>query len=338
MERIKNVIKVLFIIITLVSCTSELETVRDTSLETVQDTLGDGNVSGSDGNVSGSDGNVSGSDGNVSGEKLKSIIKLTYNGDVLQWSQKMNFVNDELVKIKHKDGSYDLISYINGLLSEIEEFSAIDDLEWTTTYTYDNLNRLEVKKVAPSSTNSITDVSRQKNFSYDENQIQSISSWSDGGLHKNSILINAEKFIIEDKLYSSNDDLVGSFLFSYSDENLSKLTNKDHNGSIRFEIAYNYLNEMPSNYYNYKKYLFGNEWKNNVSLDKQFGLGQYDSFEISKNYVKDYYFNDFENNNSKTGTFEYEFDSAGTIIMQTENINYSNGNKFKIITKFEYEE
>jgi len=77
-----------------------------------------------------------------------------------------------------------------GLIARVLEFDSNNDLEWTTNYYYKNSDQLTQKKVIPSPNNTITDVSRQKDFVYNDYIIQSESSWSDGGFHKNRILLN----------------------------------------------------------------------------------------------------------------------------------------------------
>ena len=275
-------------------------------------------------------------------KNLVSITKDIYirNNTNIYASSKFNFDKNKLIDIQHLDGSYDKIDYEGNVISKILEFDANDNLEWTTTYTYDSFKRLTRKKVVPSPTNPDTDVSRQKDIVYDGSIIQSELLWSDNGLNKNTISINAESFITEDKFYGSNDILVSSFIFNYSNENLSKVIHKNSDGAVEFEVTYNYLDKIASGSYCYNKYLFGDEWKNNSSLNKQSGLGHSDSFEISKNYIKDISFSytgsalDY----FSTETFEYEFDTEDRIIKQTRNGNDSTGESSKVITTFEYEQ
>jgi len=277
----------------------------------------------------------------VSNDKnLISITKDVYirNNTNIYASSKFNFNNNKLIDIQYLDGSYDLIDYEGNVISKILEFDANDNLEWTTTYTYDNSKRLTRKKVVPSTTNPNENVSRQKDIVYDGSVIQSVLAWSDNGLNKNTISINAENSITKDKFYGPNDMLVSSFIFNYSNENLSKVIHKDHEGTTEFEVTYNYLDKIASGSYCYKKYLFGDEWKNNSSFDKQSGLGHSDSFEISKNYIKDisFSYSGTTLNYSSTETFEYEFDAEDRIIKQTRNGNDSTGETSKVITTFEY--
>ena len=274
--------------------------------------------------------------------ELISITKDIYirNNTNIYASSKFNFDNNKLIDIQHLDGSYDKIDYEGNVIFEILEFDANDNLEWTTTYTYDSSKRLTRKKVVPSLTNPNEDVSRQKDIVYGGSEIQSEISWSDNGLSKNTISINPENFITEDKSYGANDMLTSSFIFNYSNENLSKVIHKDHEGTTEFEVTYTYLDKIASGSYCYKKYLFGDEWKNNSSFDKQSGLGHSDSYEISKNYIKDISFSYVGPalNFSSTETFEYEFDAEDRIIKQTRNGSDSTGETFIAITTFEYQQ
>lgn len=272
-------------------------------------------------------------------QSLISITKDYYigNNDNIYLSEKLNFNNNKLINIQYSDGSYDEIDYEGNLISKISEFDINDNLEWTTTFTYDIFNRLIVKKVVPSASNPVTNVSRQKDIAYNGNIINTTLSWSDNGLQKNTISINAENLMTEDILYDPNDAVVSSYIFIYNNENLSKLINKDQDGDTFFEITYNYLNKIASDSYCYNKYMFGNEWKNNSSLNKQGGLGHVDSFEISKNYIKDYSYSNSALNITRTASFDYEFDAGDNIIKQTRIVNESNGASYKTITTFQYE-
>jgi|GEM_PF-7031427 len=270
-------------------------------------------------------------------QNLVSVTKDYYTNNSQTASTKFNFYNDKLINIQYSDNSYDDIYYEAGLISRILEFNANNEWIWTTVYTYDSSNRLTRKNVIPSPNNPITDVSRQKQILYNGNLIQSENSWSDGGFHKNTITLNSEDFIIEDNQFSINNELVAQRNFEYVDNNLSRQTIKDRNGNLTYEETYNYTDKSGSEPYNYSKYLFGSQWKNNSSLNKQFGLGQITPYEVSGNYISDYYTRSLSTNTSKTGTFNYKFNSNKNIIKQTENINLSTGEVYKIITTYEYQ-
>jgi hypothetical protein len=270
-------------------------------------------------------------------KSLISITKDYYTNNSLTSTTKFNFYSDKLVNIQYSDNSYDDIYYEGDLISRILEFDANNNWEWTTTYTYNSSDELIQKKVIPSPNNTITDVSRQKDFVYSENSIQSESSWSDGGFHTNTISLNSENFITEDKQFSVDNELVNQRFFEYVNSNLTNQTIKDPDDTITYEETYNYLDKISSKEYRYSEYLFGSRWKNNSSLNKQFGLGQITPYEISENYISDYYTYNFILDTSVTGTFSYEFDSNDYIIKQTENINRSTGQMDKVITTYEYE-
>ena len=148
-------------------------------------------------------------------QSLISITKDYYTNNNLTFSTKFNFYYERLINIQYSDNSYDDIYYDGDLISRVLEFDSNNDWEWTTTYTYNSSNKLTQKKVIPSPNNTITDVSRQKNYVYNENLVQSESSWSDGGLHKNLILLNNEKLITEDKLLNSENTIVLTHMFEY---------------------------------------------------------------------------------------------------------------------------
>ena len=270
-------------------------------------------------------------------KNLVSITKDYYTDNTPTSTTKFNFYYDKLINIQYSDGSYDDIYYERDLISRILEFDAYNNLEWTITYSYNSSKELIQKQTIPSPDNTMTDVSRQKNVTYNGNIIQSENSWSDGGFHKNTISLNSENSIIEDKQYTFDDQLVNQRRFEYVNNNLTKQTINDSNNTITLEETYNYLNKTSSKEYRYSQYLFGSEWKNNSSLNKQFGLGQSSPYEVSENYISDYYTYHFILNTSVTGTFSYEFDANDYIIKQTENITWSTGQRYKTITTYQYE-
>jgi hypothetical protein len=126
-------------------------------------------------------------------------------------------------------------------------------------------------------------------------------------------------------------------LFEYLNNNLSKQTIKDRDDNITYEETYNYLDKTRSKEHRYSAYLFGSQWKNNSALNKQFGLGQIAPYEISESFVSDYYTYNFILNTSVTGTFNYDFDSNDYLIKETENINWSTGQTYKVITTYDYD-
>ncbi|WP_062059322.1 hypothetical protein [Aquimarina longa] len=273
----------------------------------------------------------------ITTQNLISRSEEYYKNNSLIFSLKFNFQYGKLISIRDSDDRYNKILYEGDLISKILEFDTNGNLEWTTTFTYNNSDELIQKKVIPSPNNSMTDVSRQKNFTYEENIIQSESSWSDGGFHKNTISLNNNNYIIEDKMFNLDNELLIQRLFKYVNNNLTNQTIKNSKNKITYEGTYNYLNKQSTKEYRYNEYLFGDNWKNNSSLNKQFGLGQIKPYEISKNYISDYYTHNLISNTSRTGTFSYEFDSNDYITKQTENITWSTGEIYKIITTYRYE-
>jgi len=270
-------------------------------------------------------------------QSLISITKDYYTNNNLTFSAKFNFYSERLINIQYSDNSYDDIYYEGDLISKILEFDANNDWEWTTTYTYNSSNKLIQKKVTPSPNNTITDVSRQKDFVYNGNLIQSESSWSDGGLHKNMIILNNEKLITEDKILNSENTIVLTHMFEYINESLSKVIRKDSNENITAEVTFEYIEKVTSDIYNYDKYLFGKEWKNNSYLNNHHTLiTESDSYKVHKNYISNYNYSDFLTNTTITSTFNYEFDTSDNIIKQTQNV-MSNGETYKVITTYEYE-
>ena len=266
-------------------------------------------------------------------KSLTSITKEYYsrNNETPYLTEKLNFNNNKLISIEYSDGSYDEMEYTENLLTKISEFDLDSNLEWITTYSYDSAKRLISKQVVPY--NAGTDVSRKKDIIYEGNEIKTTLAWSDDGLQKNIIVTNENNLMIEDKLYNPNDVLMSSYIFNYDNGNLSKVTNVKQDGSTFFEITYTYLDKKVTDQYLYTKYLFGNEWKNNSSLNKQNGLGHSDSFEISERYIQGY---SMSGDISETVSFDYEFDAEDNILKQIRNLIDVNGVSYKTISSYQY--
>ncbi len=269
--------------------------------------------------------------------KLVSITKRYYQGNNNFHTEKYNFFNERLINIQYSDDSYDDIYYEGDVISRILEFNSNNEWEWTITYAYDNEGRLINKKVIPSPFNTITDVSRQKNFEYAGNLIRSENSWSDGGFQRNALTINNENLIVEDQFLTDDGNLVQRYLSEYTNGNMTGLTLRNRDDIVTEESSYTYMDKAVTRPYQMNSYLFGNEWKNNKILSYQFGLSQSESYKFSDNYIERYSSNNFVTNISITGTFSYKFDSNDDIIEQEYTKSISTGDTFKTITTFEYE-
>jgi hypothetical protein len=270
-------------------------------------------------------------------QNLASITKQFYTNNSLTSYIRYNLSYNKLVNIQYSDNSYDDIYYEGDLVSKILEFDITNNWEWATTYTYDSFNRLTQKKVVPNPNNTIIDVSRQKDVVYDGNIIHSENSWSDGGFHKNTIVLNSENLMIEDQQFNAANEVISRRFFEYVNNNLSKQTIKTLDDVVIMEESFVYLDKVKSESSVLNTYLFGIQWKNNSSLNNQFGLGQITPFDVSENYISEYHINFLLNNTSKSGTFTYEFDANEHIIKQTEHINWSTGELYKVITIYEYD-
>ena len=271
---------------------------------------------------------------------ISNLIAITsdyYQDDYLYFSETSNILDRKPVTITYSDKSYDSMFYAGEMVSKILEFDLNKNLEWTTLYDYDHFDRISLKKVIPGPNNPITDVSRQKSISYDESIIRSEMSWSDGGSHKNTIVLNDKSFMVEDRMEKTDNSIINRNIFEYVNGNLLKHVTKDHSGETIYEQTFEYLDKKASKPYQYNAFLFGKEWQNNSSLNRQFGLGQFKSYEISENYISQYNSYSSGTGISISRTFAYEFDSDERITKQTENISWSSGEKYTIITSYFYE-
>lgn len=269
-------------------------------------------------------------------KELVAITKSYYEGNTNFFTETYNFFNDRLINIQYSDNSYDDIYYEGDLISRILEFNANNEWEWTVTYVYDNQGRLIKKEVVPSPFNTITAISRQKTFDYNGEQIESENSWSDGGLSRNSLTVNNDNVIVEDRFVTEDGDVFRRYLYGYTNGNMTALTLKDANNNSTVESTYQYLDKAVTKPYQMGSLLFGNAWKNNQFLNYQFGLSENDSFEFSANYIESFSSQNFATNISTTGTFSYKFDSDHDIIEQVYIKSSSTGSTFRTITTYQY--
>ncbi|WP_452227958.1 hypothetical protein [Lacinutrix sp. MEBiC02404] len=271
---------------------------------------------------------------NSSGNLISIFKEYNING-TFSHSVNYSFEDNKLIKIEPSFGRNEELFYENDLLSTILKYDASNNLEWTHTFTYDNSNRLIQKNSIASSTNPVSN--QEKLISYPDNSnIQALFTLSSTQTTQENSTLNSENYIIETHLLTDEDDVIRTDYYEYTNQNLTEFEQTDHNGIIINELTYEYLDKIASDAYHYNKYLFGTEWKNNLALDTQFGLGL-ELYQISKNYISSYYRFDYLRNISRTVTFEYEFDSNDNIIEQVKNTVESNGDTYATITTYEYE-
>lgn len=227
---------------------------------------------------------------------------------------KTKFYDQKLINIQYKDGSYDDYQYSNNLVSRILEFDLNDKLLWTTTYTYDNNERIIKILIKPSSMNSIQ-VTREKIISYYPNQIICVCTWSDGGYYKYEFTLDTNGDIMSEKLFDINGNQhIETISYNFSNKNLLSFTKI--NSITNAQEVSNFTYSNLKNIYNYKKYLFGTKWKTNSLLwhKQQFGVfpsGNYAS-ETSENLVSSF------SDNSTNFSFNYLFDDKNQITKETQ--------------------
>lgn len=251
----------------------------------------------------------------ISNTNLVSITKNYYDNNVLYAFEKLNFYDQKLINIQHKDGSYDDYQYSNNLVSRILEFDSNDVLLWTTTYTYNNNGEIIKILIKPSSTNSIQ-VTREKIISYNSNQIICVCTWSTGGYNKYEFTSDTNGEIKSEKIFDVNgNQFPETISYNFNNKNLLSYTNISSITNTQEVSNFTYSNLK--NIYNYKKYLFGTKWKTNSFLwhKQQFGIfpsGNYES-ETSENLVSSY------SDNSRNVLFNYIFNEQNQITKETQN-------------------
>lgn len=73
---------------------------------------------------------------------LTLVKKETYLNNNLRNTLKYNFYQDKLIRIQSSNNQYEEVHYQGDLVSQILEFDRNNNLQWTTTFKYDDSNRL----------------------------------------------------------------------------------------------------------------------------------------------------------------------------------------------------
>lgn len=255
---------------------------------------------------------------------LMSVTKNYYynNNNSLYAFEKLNFQNQKLINSEWGNGKYVNYEYNNqNLLSKISEFSANGDLLFTINYSYDSMGRIiEINRSQPSK--NIANYT----FTYNSNEII-ITSFN---THTVKMITNSDKEIIAERLISINGNTIDdsrNIIYNYENGNL--LTSSwTINNNIETNY-YTYRNEK--NDYDYRKFLFGEEWKMNSTLDLfwrgQTLYGNYLMF-ITENLISGY------TNNIGTTHIDYLFNEENLIIKETTITPESINGRFEYIYEY----
>lgn len=264
---------------------------------------------------------------------LVSITKNYYDNSELIYFEKMNFYNQKLMNIQYKNGSYDDYQYFNGLVNRVLKFDFNDNLFRKITYLYDNAERIiEIKNTFINQQNQNIN---SYIFSYNSNQILIDYPFN---TRQDELILNQNNEIISDKVLKINGMVVSFPFYSYNylNGNLKECTSTNVRSTMTSDnITYTY-SDIKNNF-DYRKYLFGNEWKKNVCLDNlsnQWGVKLIMEVNSENLIIKKIHKSD--DNIIDIYSFNYEFNDKKQIIKET--INRSSGfsiSKTELIYKYE---
>jgi PBP1b-binding outer membrane lipoprotein LpoB len=272
----------------------------------------------------------------------KSIVSITennYRNDKLFSFRKLSFSNDQLTRIEYSDKRRDDYSYnSNGLVSKITEYDPNNILSVTTLYSYDEKGRISTleKYSSPSSTifnnahyvftYSSGKISRQE---YNVNQVTP--------LNPHDFLLNSNNEIITDIIFKDGY----SYYYTYANSNIVNTSFYSISVTQGTNMKLSYTNLK--NDFNYKKYLFGKEWKLNNFLSVLSSTNTI--FELSENLVSnvtiDRSTHQYNNppdysNYYKNIAFNYEFNESNQMTKETREITQKIDGVISPVSKSEF--
>ncbi len=279
----------------------------------------------------------------------KSLISITRNqyiadssGDLgLPNQVRIDFLADKPISIQYL-GGHDEFEYKSGLLYKWLSFTNQTNqnkLVSTIIYSYDNNGRITRIEINPA-TPPIQGDSAKNVTIYTDNQI--ISTWSiKNGFYKKTILtLDKNDEIIKEEV-SLWDGSTSTTFYSYINKNLISCEISS-SGSKNVELrtfAYSDKTNKYNNYY--KKLFFGAEWRNNSALDFPDNIldAPFFNFSIFKQSVYPQVSEKLISNYSTSDVSvltSYTFDNQDDLKSQTEDYSFSNGQKMRIISSFNY--
>ena len=297
---------------------------------------------------------------NESTDKSSELVSVTHNRYVdneLAFKSKHIFNNKKLTKIEFIDHSYDLAFYTNELISKIERYDSSETLWSTITYTYDNQGKLTNKTIFDYREDPLPTFSLiEKQIEYVDDKIKATLNFYDANhVFESSFVyiltLGTNGLIAEQQEPEEEIDLgIGqginpegsnqSMKVEYTNGNPSRFV---YSGGLDAEITYTYSDSLVSDAYQFKKYIYGREWKNNHILNKLFNLGYYEMTEINDNYLTGFTYT--HEANTTSGTIEYftsttsvtyEFDTQGNLSTQTKVTTLDDGSVIKNEDTYEY--
>ncbi|WP_075341728.1 hypothetical protein [Tenacibaculum agarivorans] len=269
--------------------------------------------------------------------KLHSITTETFQNDVYISYYIINFQNNKVINTESNNGASSTYLYNGDLVSKVMAYQSNGNLSYSLNYTYDNSGRLLHKKymLTPE------DINHEHIITYNDadKTIQFDLTWTDGASNQRKITLDNTNVVQSEVLDNSSVRT-----YTYANNNVVDITN-EMDGQIIDKAEFQYLNKEVSEFYQYQKFLYGDQWKNNIILNRQFGYGSREAHQFSNHYVSNYIVTHYDSSGKIEfkGNFTYEFDDNNHIIKQVENgividtDKPNNVNTYKHITTYIYE-
>ncbi len=245
------------------------------------------------------------------------------------------FKDLQLEKVEYWDGTYDIATYEDGLLSKMEEFDAQGKLRWTNTYQYDVMGRITQRMTTPHNAYTQYDI-REKKFAYQESVVDVTLNFYDANFELNASnkfqLTFDENGQITEELF---EDIGEKEVIEYFEGNPKGYKQFKRDGTLAADAEYKYLDRPVSEAYQFRKYIYGEQWKNNYILNNQFNLDYSTVPLISDNFLSSYSYVFYATETRVSYQSEYEFDSDGRLAKQKVKEEFNNS-KFNIEYLYEY--
>ncbi|MDQ6469517.1 hypothetical protein RB619_02595 [Flavobacterium sp. LHD-80] len=251
------------------------------------------------------------------------ITDYSKNNEILG-SQEMFFENEKLKTIKSSDNRVSDYTYNNqNLVSKIIDYNPDGEILITTTFLYTNTGKItEITRISGPANEEI--LNNKFVFTHLAGKILLAKSSGNNTAEHSEISLNSNNQFEKQTSFS------GAFYYKYDfvNGNLEKCAQFENNGNLTGNVrTYKYTN-LP-NIYNYKKLLFGNEWKLNNFLCSFYASNSTVFLDLSENLVSEDVVTFFDASSNYTVNFrtktDYIFDSSNRMSKMTENSSIESG-------------
>jgi hypothetical protein len=273
-------------------------------------------------------------------KSISSITENNYKNDKLYSFRKLSFSNDELIRIEYSDKRHEEYSYnSNGLVSKITEYDSNNILSLTMLYSYDDNGRINKIERHPSPSQTLqTNANYVFTYTPDKITLKVYSENQDTPPRAHDLLLSSNSEIITDIVFP---DIYKKY-HTYINGNLVTSSFYSDSGNLGINMKLSYTNLK--NDFNYKKYLFGKEWKLNNFLNNYQFRNIY-LYELSENLVAtattDHSTNQYNNppdysNYYQNIIFNYEFNDDNQITKETQDYTQKIDGVISPVSKSEF--